>query len=233
MAIFFSQEISDKWITLRDEEHRHAFKSMRKKTGDQIEITDGQGNLFECLVHEITKKHLSAKIIRTQSSERTFELSIGVAVTKNLSRLEWFVEKGAEMGVKKIVPIKYKYGEKPSIRKERLEKIALSAMKQSRQYFVPEIADIQSIEEFLPTVVEENSFYAEIGDQVPLFSNTLQERDIPASCLVLIGPEGHFSSEEISLFETYKLQAVSLGKTILRVETAATVAAAIYTGMMK
>lgn len=225
MTLFFSDKIDHKHIFLDGDELIHCVKSLRRKSGDLISVIDGKGQLYSCRILSLDKKELKAEIVDTQQFERKSFLQIAIAPTKNPSRIETFVEKATEIGVHSIHFINYQYGERPRIKLDRLKRIAISALKQSKQYHLPHLYELSSLsacfEKNLPVI----KCFGDLGPEKPTFSQYIKGE---SELIVFIGPEGHFHKTELDLFAENQVQAVSLGDTTLRVETAGIVTAAIY-----
>lgn len=231
MNLFFSTQIDKELITIEGEEHIHCVKSLRKKEGQSVFVTDGKGHLYECLLSDREKNHATFKIIakkETKPSEN--ELSIAIGLTKNMSRIEWFIEKAVEIGIHKIIPIVTQNSERSTMRKDRLERIAISAMKQSQRLYLPEITDIQNLEEFK----EQKSAYdrllvAHYSEEAAHLKDCLIQKN---KTLVLVGPEGDFTSKELIQMRDYGFQEVILGGSRLRTETAGVVVCTIFNSFM-
>ena len=225
MRLFFNKDLSqdDSRLIIDREESRHIVKVLRKKVGDTIYITNGKGILFTTVIDVINKNSTELKIIEAkQEAESKFHINIAVAPTKNNDRIEWFVEKSTEIGVNTISTVMCEKSERKKIKIDRLEKITISAMKQSLQLHKPIIQELVSFEEFIKNCESENKFIAHCKENEKLF---LGDCELNSNTItVLIGPEGGFSQKEIGLAEENGFISVSLGNTRLRTETAAIVA---------
>jgi 16S rRNA (uracil1498-N3)-methyltransferase len=199
-------------------------------------VTNGKGSWFEAVVQQGHPKRCDLKIIlETKQDPRPFHIEIALAPTKNLDRIEWFVEKATEIGIDKISFFYTKHSERRTMKLERLQKIAVSAMKQSLQAYLPEIAEVGDFEKWILALSKcgmpndqtltklSQKFIAHLpSDQVP---EHLLKKALPGqNCTVLIGPEGDFTEAEIQLTQQNDFQMVTLGNTRLRTETAALVA---------
>jgi len=195
---------------------KHISKSFRKNIGDNIRITNGLGCVCNAEIIEKGKK-LKVKIKGVEKYEAS-NISIHIALSplKNISRFEWFVEKATELGVSQITPIVCEHSEKKKVNTERLERILISSLKQSNQFFKPKINSINSFENFI-LKSEDQLLIANLRT-----SNKLSEKLItkPNICL-MIGPEGGFSDREIDLAKKQDIKEVTLGNSRLRSETAA------------
>ena len=217
MNLFYSNfsESQDE-IVVNENDSKHIIKSYRKNIGDIIKFTNGDGLLAEAKIIYKGKK-IKVKILNILKKKRE-KISIHIAISplKNTSRLEWFVEKATEIGVRQITPIVTKYSEKKKVNYERLERISISSLKQSSQFFKPQINEIENFSEFIINNKEQkimaNLKTKKFLKKGSIVSNTL--------CLI-IGPEGGFSDDEIQEARDNKVTEISLGENRLRSETAA------------
>ncbi|WP_339754120.1 16S rRNA (uracil(1498)-N(3))-methyltransferase [uncultured Winogradskyella sp.] len=222
MQLFYNPNISesDTSFNFDKEESRHIVKVLRKKTGDKLHITNGNGWLFEAKLTLAGIKHCSVDIIsKSLQPKRNYNLHLAVAPTKINDRYEWFIEKATEIGVETITPIICDHSERKVIKKERFEKIIQSAMKQSLQCYLPKLNTPITLKDFMNQEFSELSFIAhcEETDKKALKSLLKKNQD----CLILIGPEGDFSVKEIEIALQHNFIPVTLGETRLRTETAA------------
>ncbi|MBU2945626.1 16S rRNA (uracil(1498)-N(3))-methyltransferase [Zobellia uliginosa] len=225
MQLFYNPDL-DKSIsqfTFSREESRHIVKVLRKKEGDILHITNGKGYIFESEILLADQKRCKAQIISTKKKHaKAHWLHIVVAPTKNNDRLEWFLEKATEIGVNEITPIFCDRSERKVIKKERLEKVIQSAMKQSLRSYLPKLNDAISFKAFIEK--EQNGLlfiaHCEEEEKVDLKRRVAADKDVT----VLIGPEGDFSQNEINIAYEKGFLPVSLGEYRLRTETAAIVA---------
>jgi 16S rRNA (uracil1498-N3)-methyltransferase len=201
-------------------------KVLRKNIKDKIHVVDGLGGLFECEIMKAHEKKCEVRILSTKREfeKRTHYLHIAIAPTKNADRIEYFVEKCVEIGVDEITLIQTKYSERKNQKTERLEKIAVSAMKQSLKAYLPKVNELIDFDKFIQNANFKGKFIAHLTDDAkPL-------KDVAAICnevLIMIGPEGDFAEDEILLAQKFSFQLVSLGNSRLRTETAGVVACAI------
>jgi 16S rRNA (uracil1498-N3)-methyltransferase len=187
--------------------------------GDGFEVTDGHGNLARAELTSDDKRKAGFRIIESHKiPKRTFSIHLAIAPTKNIDRMEWLVEKCTEIGIDKITFVRCKTSERPSVLLERLQKLVLSAMKQSKQAWLPEVRDIVAFKDFLSTVTEEQCFIAYVDNTNPdqLFAVAKPGKN----SVLMIGPEGDFTTEELSLAIAAGFRKVSLGPNRLRTETA-------------
>lgn len=229
MQLFYSTDIVDDSITLSDDEFRHCIKVLRRKEGDTISIIDGKGNLYTATIDSIAKHHCKAIITNITFFEPKLnnQLHVVLAPTKNTDRTEWAIEKMVEIGVNRISLIYCEHSERKIQKTERLKKIALSAAKQSLKYFMPIIDELVTFNDFIKGIEnkEQNLFigYCETDETTYI----LQQQFTYNDTLVLIGPEGDFSPQEVEIAKNAGFTPISLGKSRLRTETAAMVATAL------
>lgn len=223
MQLFYSTKVNGNIIELEEEETRH-LRVLRKNLGDQLEIVDGKGKRYTATLTALHKKASLLSIQSTITSEAPrVQLHIAIAPTKNISRFEWFLEKATEIGITEIFPILCEHSERSRIRLDRLNKIVVSAMKQSNRLFLPHLHELVSFETFLKDYSNKGQkFIAHCEDQPKkqLATNYRAQQDV----LVLIGPEGDFSVTEIEQALAGGFVPVSLGNHRLRTETAGVVA---------
>lgn len=222
MIIFYAPDIQS-INELPEDESAHAIRVLRHQEGDMINVVDGLGNWYHCRITVAHPKHCAVEIVSSeQASHWPYQVEMVVAPTKNLDRIEWFVEKATEMGLDRFVPIKCRFSERKELKVDRLRKIAISGMKQSLKAQLPEIDEMTDIRRVLEDSFEGQKFIAHCIDSEPrkLLSH-LVKPDTPVR--ILIGPEGDFSQEEISLAIKNNYIPISLGDQRLRTETAALV----------
>lgn len=232
MQLFFVPNIDSDFYTLNEEESHHCVKVLRLVVGDSVSVSDGKGTLCHCTIMEAHPKHCLLKVDeRIENHERhAFHLHVAVAPTKNTARMEWFVEKAVEMGIDEITPIICDHSERCVLRQERLQKIAVSAMKQSLKTFMPLINEPVNLNNFISNLnpIEPKSqrfiAYCDGDHRTPL-----HEIYQPGhNALILIGPEGDFSTQEIESALAAGFHPVTLGQYRLRTETAALAATAFF-----
>ncbi len=224
MHIFFVENIDGDTSMLTGDEAGHCSRVLRGAMGDVIHVTDGKGHLYAAEIKEIRKKEVDLDhLLLVESQEESSQLTIAIAPTKNMARFEWFLEKATEIGVQKIVPILTKRSERKVIKPQRCEKILLAAMKQSKNLHLPELAPLTKFETFVSSEgLPDQKFIAHCMKPERHLS-TLYNRDHKG--IVLIGPEGDFTSGELELCQANGWVEVSLGTSRLRTETAGIVAA--------
>lgn len=212
-------------ITLPPDESKHAAKVLRMMVGDQMEIVNGTGVVFTGEIIDSSPKAVVVKKIDFHKATLDqHHIHIAIAPTKNNDRFEWFLEKATELGIHEITPILCKNAERKKIKNERFHKILVSAMKQSKRLFIPQLNELTSIEDFIKQnpngliahCYEEEERNTTIQKQLELDSSKWIEKNTP----ILIGPEGDFTLNEVKKALENGYQAVTLGKTRLRTETA-------------
>ena len=228
MYLFYCPDIETKQ-TLSEEESGHCVRVLRYSAGDEILITDGKGTTYTARITNPHPKHCDFEIISREKQEphHHFHLHIAIAPTKNIERMEWAIEKCVEIGVDEITPLLCRFSERKQLRTDRLEKIILSAAKQSLTPYLPVLHELTPYDAFIKSQEsraksQEQKFIAHCykEDKRVLKDEIEQGRDV----LVLIGPEGDFSEQEIAEALSLGFIPVSLGNSRLRTETAAVVA---------
>lgn len=223
MLFFYQPETRNKKYLLEDEEYQHCIKVLRKKVGDEIGILDGRGGKFVAAITEITGKLCRFRVLDSQQIPASpFYHHIAIAPTKNMDRVEWFVEKACELGVNEISFIQTHHSERTKLRTERLEKKAVSALKQSKSGYLTRINPIVRFPAFIKMVPPEfQKFIAVAEPGLPYLGKAISSSQ---PILTLIGPEGDFDTAEIDLASESGCRKISLGSNILRTETAGLVA---------
>jgi len=221
MQLFYCPEVFHGDIHLSGDESKHCVKVLRKQEGDHIHLIDGQGSFYEVKITLASQKKLLFEIVKTwQESPRSYSLHIAIAPTKNNDRFEWFLEKATEIGIDEITPIICDHSERKIIKQARMEKIILSATKQSLKAKLPVLNPTISLKEFLSNKQDVDCFIAHCEEQ----DKTSFQSVVENNSLVIIGPEGDFSTKEIDLAISNNFKAISLGGARLRTETAGIVA---------
>jgi 16S rRNA (uracil1498-N3)-methyltransferase len=217
----FYQPNASKEPFLSEEESRHCVKTLRLGKGDFISVTDGHGNQFQCVIEIADPRRCQFRVVEQFTEKpRPYFIHLAVAPTKNLDRTEWFIEKAVELGIDRLSFFVGQHSERRVLKTERVEKIAVAAMKQSLQAYMPQIDPLVPFQEIL-TCVADQRFIAHLpeGEQKP--EPLLRVAKPTGQLLVLIGPEGDFSEKEIKAATEAGFQMVTLGATRLRTETAA------------
>lgn len=221
--LFYQPLIPEGVHFLDPDESRHCYKVLRKKAGESIHITDGRGTLYDAILTETKPDKCSFKIQSKQTEEaKSFQIHIAIAPTKNPDRTEWFVEKAVEIGVDEISFLLCDKSERAAMKTERIEKLAISAMKQSLKTTLPKINPMGLFKDFIAQAKADEKYIAFVDHTNPdqLLILVKQKRNY----IVLIGPEGDFSKKEIELAVMNHYKKVSLGPSRLRTETAGVVA---------
>ena len=223
MQLFYSNNKKSAIFTFDEIESRHIIKVLRHKNGDKINVTDGSGSIYEAAIIDDNHRQCMAEVTMRMPSfkKHDYYLHIAIAPTKNQDRLEWFVEKAVEMGIDEISPLICEHSERKKINKERLQKIALSAMKQSVKTHITRINDIEVFKDFVGKHFDGKKFIPYIsGEGEKANSRVSDTYSKNENALFLIGPEGDFSNEEIILAVKNNFLPISLGNSRLRTETA-------------
>ena len=226
MQLFYNSEINSTTTQFVFDkiESRHIVKVLRKSEGDILYITNGNGQLFTAEIILANDKKCNVTIIETIEKLKpwNYYLHIAIAPTKNNDRLEWFLEKATEIGIDEITPIICKHSERKVIKEERLEKVLISAMKQSLKFQLPKLNPATSFVDFIGQELDGDLFIAHCEEtDKKSFKKELRSKQ---RITILIGPEGDFSTKEIELAMLKKYIPVSLGESRLRTETAGVIA---------
>ncbi|MDT0608450.1 16S rRNA (uracil(1498)-N(3))-methyltransferase [Croceitalea rosinachiae] len=222
MQLFYNPSLDNsfKQFYFSAEESKHIVKVLRKKEGDILYITNGKGYLYKAEILNADIKKCKAQIISEDKTiPQSYSLHLAVAPTKMNDRFEWFLEKATEIGVNEITPILCEHSERKVIKPERLQKVLQSAMKQSLQTYLPKLNPMVTMDEFVEKSEGDLKLIAhcEKGEKVELKRRLQADKDV----VILIGPEGDFSNNEIRLAYENGFSPVSLGRNRLRTETAA------------
>ena len=224
MHTFYATGIQGKIHRLEKQESQHCINVLRLQEGDRIFLVDGKGGYYKAKIktgdpHKCTIEIISSKY---EVGKKNFRLHIAIAPTKNISRFEWFLEKATEIGIDEITPLLCERSERKTIRNERLDKVIVSAMKQSVKAYKPELNRITKFTEFVCVKHSFNKFIAWCDKKSnPELKELVTKGD---DTLILIGPEGDFSSEEVQQATKNGFQSIQMGTSRLRTETAGLVA---------
>ena len=224
MQLFYVPNISGDKVVLNDVESKHAVRVLRLNEGTAVELVDGAGGFYTAEITDANPKKCKLAITEIQKDfgKKNFRLHMAVAPTKNIDRFEWFLEKATEIGIDEITPLLCEHSERKVIKPERLEKILISAMKQSLKAYLPKLNELTTFKNFISETTEMQKFIAHCYDgEKSHLKNAITTH---SNALVLIGPEGDFSPEEVGLAFAGGFTAVSLGNARLRTETAGIVA---------
>ena len=238
MELFYSQDIEGGICRLDHDESGHCIKVLRHRCGDEISVIDGQGTLYRCRITSDSHKGVEAMVIdeTPQWGSHPYHLHLAVCPTKNNDRYEWFAEKACELGFDELSPVIGDHSERRILKTARVEKILISAAKQSLKASVPVVNEPVSVKEFIESSKETSQ------DTLRLIAYCFEDENIPRrsikevlenyngkNIIVMIGPEGDFSKEEADLAIASGFIPVHLGESRLRTETAAlTAASAAY-----
>lgn len=224
MNLFYTPQLVEPHFKLDMEESKHLIRVLRKQTGDVIVTTDGKGKFYDCQILEANPKACVLEVVgkKTGDDQRDFAIHMAVAPTKNINRFEWFLEKATEMGVDEITPIVTFHSERHDIKPARLEKVLVAAMKQSLKSRLPLLHESEKYNQFIRQPFEGDKFIAFIDKEVTL--ELAQLCKPKKDTLILIGPEGDFSPEEVEAAKLLGFVPVKLGPSRLRTETAAVAA---------
>ena len=225
MELFYNESLfaDEDFVTFGTEESHHIRRVMRKKVGEMIHVTNGKGlEWIGQLVKTETRIAIAKKTEVILHKDKIVPFHIAVAPTKSNDRLEWLLEKATEIGVSEITPLICDHSERKTIKTERMKKILIRALKQSVQFFLPQLNPMISFEAFMQLDHPEKKLIAHCqnGNKIPLN----QIRDLNNDILILIGPEGDFSRREIKTAQNKSFTEISLVEQRLRTETAAIVA---------
>jgi len=220
MNLFFAPDIQGDTYTLSEDESKHIIRVLRLNLGEPLHLTDGHGNLFTAIIVENNPKKCRLVVTNKVSEfgKRDYEISIAIAPTKNIDRFEWFLEKSTEIGIDHIYPIICHRSERKVIKHDRSMRVITAAMKQSLKAYHPVLHELQSFSQFLKLETPSDKFIAHCdpGDKL-----LLKPLVVPGNkSIILIGPEGDFTPDEIKNALKSGFQPVSLGPSRLRTETA-------------
>lgn len=226
MIQFFAPDIQES-NQLPEVESQHCIKVLRMKQGDKIFVTDGKGYRYNCTIIDPNSKHVylnidSKEFIPNHWNEK---ICIAIAPTKNMDRMEWFAEKSTEIGINAIIPIKCSHSERKELKIERINKILVSATKQSLKTTIPQLSEMIKFAELVKRPFDGQKFIAYCDETIEKKSFT-KEYIAGNNALILIGPEGDFSLKEVSLAIENGFTPVTFGNSRLRTETAALFAVA-------
>ncbi|WP_316735413.1 16S rRNA (uracil(1498)-N(3))-methyltransferase [Pedobacter aquatilis] len=222
MNIFYTPDIIDSFYTLNEEESKHCARVLRLPIGALIYLVDGVGGFYTAEITSDNPKRVTLKIIKveTEYGKRNHYLHIAVAPTKNIDRLEWFLEKATELGIDEITPIISDRSERRVVKEDRLNKVITSAVKQSIKAYHPKMNEAISLGDFMKQPFEGNKLIAHCIDKGE--KKYISDLVSPfQKYLILIGPEGDFTPSEVEEALNKDFKALTLGNNRLRTETAA------------
>ena len=227
LPFFYKEDIAAGTAVVLDEDtSKHVVQVLRMQNSEQLQLTDGKGNLFTCEITDNNRKRCALNVLQTSTNKPSSKkISIAISLLKNNSRFEWFLEKATEIGVTEIIPLICERTEKTAFKFERMKSILVSAMLQSQQCWLPQMGEPVKYKDFIAADNATQKFIAHCEDENNKAS-LASKLSIPStSKLILIGPEGDFTKDEIELAIQNNFVPVSLGNTRLRTETAGIVAA--------
>jgi 16S rRNA (uracil1498-N3)-methyltransferase len=227
MQIFYLTNVEGNYLNLPEEESKHCVRVLRMSNGDKVFVVDGIGNFYTCTIANANPKRCELKVEKIEKyyGQRPFHLHIAIAPTKNSERLEWFIEKATEIGIDEITPMLCEHSERKAVNIERLQRVMVSAMKQSVKAYLPKINPLTRISELTLNAQEQTKLMAYCGDYNEKHANEFITKG--ESVIVLIGPEGDFTPAEVQMAIGHGFKTVGLGTSRLRTETAGLVACTI------
>lgn len=228
MQLFYAPNIVPPQYTLDEEESKHCVRVLRLRVGDTLHITDGAGNLFRCEITDDNAKHCQVRVVETfaEFEKMPYSLTMAVAPTKNIERFEWFLEKATEVGVSGVIPLECAHSERRQIKTEREQKVITAAVKQSLKAYHPVLHQLTRFKDVIAMPFEGVRYIAHCDEaQGATPKRYLGDEELRGgNVLILIGPEGDFSSDEIAQAVAAGFIEITLGRQRLRTETAAVVA---------
>jgi len=229
MQLFYAPEITLPRYTLPEEESKHCIRVLRMSIGDELHITDGKGTMYRCKIVDDNVKRCMVEVIETQHEyeKLPYQLTIAIAPTKNIDRLEWFLEKATEVGITQIYPIECDHSERRQLKDDREQKVITSAVKQSLKAYHPILHPLTPVRKLMTMPFDGDKFIAHCNQELGTREYLGKLIQKGGNTLILIGPEGDFSPEEITFALQNGFKAISLGRERLRTETAAVVATVI------
>jgi len=220
MNVFYTPDIGDCNYTLEESESKHCIRVLRKSLGDRLILVDGKGGWYEASITDANPKRCSVEIIQEiqHFEKRDYYLHLAIAPTKNIDRFEWMIEKATEIGVDEITPLLCEHSERKMVNNERLQKVMISAMKQSLKAYLPRLNNLTNFVTFSSQTFDAKKIIAHCdeGFKKHLFNQIIPHENV----VVMIGPEGDFSQVEIKKAKDSGFFEASLGRSRLRTETA-------------
>ncbi|MEG2319950.1 MAG: RsmE family RNA methyltransferase [Mucinivorans sp.] len=228
MHLFFTSQINSEFIILDDMQSHHAISVLRLQSGTEVYLTDGCGTMAQATIDKIVGKECILRVLSAQENyhQRPYKFYLAVAPTKNIDRYEWLLEKATELGVDRLTPLLCAHSERKVVKRDRSEKVVISALRQSLKAYMPQIDEMTPFNTYINTVEADQKYIAHCDpdkDKVELASVVRGG----GSCVVLIGPEGDFSPQEVAQAHLAGFQSVALGSERLRTETAGLYATAM------
>lgn len=232
MQIFYAPGICGDTYALDETESRHIIKVLRMAAGDAVRLIDGRGNLYEGIISSPNPRRCTIRITATHEAfeKSGYRLHIAISPLKNAERFEWFIEKSVEIGIAEITPLMCRRTEKHNVNTLRLERIVISAMKQSIKAFVPALNSPETFDSFTAIHREGVKMIAHCNERNGSRLSIPQAYPQGADATILIGPEGDFTDDEITAATQRGYTPVHLGHSRLRTETAGIAAChSVYT----
>lgn len=224
MHLFYTPDIEGDVYTLNPEESKHCVRVLRLEKGDEVALVDGRGGYYSGIITAAAIKGCEIEIVHKIEAygKRSFRLHIAIAPTKNIDRIEWMLEKCTEIGTEVFTMLRTARSERKEVKAERLEKVIVSAVKQSLKAYVPGLNPMTDFKHFIASCKEGQRFIAHCNEGE---KRRLDEVYIPGEdAVILIGPEGDFSDEEVGWAVSAGFVPITLGNSRLRTETAGIVA---------
>jgi 16S rRNA (uracil1498-N3)-methyltransferase len=220
VQLFYNKDFNPEQAALTEEESGHCVRVLRQKVGDSIHIVDGKGNLYKAEITDDNPKRCALKVlgITQQFGKKHYYIHLAIAPTKNIDRMEWMVEKAVEIGVDEITFLLTDRTERRHLKADRMKKIAISAMKQSVKAYLPKVNELVDYKKFVTNAEQDELFIAHLveGERHSLYRTAQTSK----SYCILIGPEGDFSPQEVTIALQNRFTPVTLGTNRLRTETA-------------
>ncbi|MFM6924725.1 MAG: 16S rRNA (uracil(1498)-N(3))-methyltransferase [Ferruginibacter sp.] len=229
LPFFYKEDLvaSSTDIMLDEATSKHMVQVLRMQNGEQLQLTNGKGDLFTAEITDNNRKRCTVKIVEQFNIQHSaFNISIAISPVKNNTRFEWFLEKATEIGVSEIIPLICSRTEKSAFKFDRMKSILVSAMLQSQQCWLPVLHEPAKLTALVTSSTHQQRFIAHCIDDAKRNLVDLNNASLPSK-IILIGPEGDFTEDEIKLALDNHFSAVSLGQTRLRTETAGIVAATL------
>lgn len=229
LPFFYKEDLvaSSTDVVMDEATSKHIVQVLRMQNGEQLQLTNGKGILFTAEITDNNRKKCAVKILQTTNhKQQTTNITIAISLIKNSTRFEWFLEKATEIGVTEIIPLVCSRTEKIAFKFERMKNILVSAMLQSQQCWLPVLHEPVKFNQLIQSSAQQQKFIAHCIDDAKRNLTDLNNESLNSK-IILIGPEGDFTPNEISLAVQNHFNAVSLGNTRLRTETAGIVAATL------
>ena len=231
LPFFYKEDLiaSSTDIVLDEATSKHIVQVLRMQNGEQLQLTNGKGNLFMAEIVDNNRKRCAVKILKTfDIPHLPFSITVAISPVKNTTRFEWFLEKATEIGVTEIIPLISSRTEKTVFKFDRMKSILVSAMLQSQQSWLPVLHEPTKFNAIIKSSAQQQKFIAYCIDDAKRNLSDVNNKSL-SSKIILIGPEGDFTADEIELALLNHFIAVSLGATRLRTETAGIVSATLLT----